>query len=56
MGGRASGQNTGDILYWDGTKWVTLAAPSGGDFVLMSSGGAPHWQQVQEFECPESGS
>jgi len=50
------GENTGDMLYWDGTKWVTLAAPSGGDFVLMSSGGAPYWQQVQEFECPGSGS
>jgi len=50
------GENTGDMLCWNGTKWVTLAAPSGGDFVLMSSGGAPYWQQVQEFECPESGS
>jgi hypothetical protein len=50
------GESTGDMLYWDGTKWVTLAAPSGGDFVLMSSGGAPYWQQVQEFECPGSGS
>ena len=48
------GENTGDMLYWDGTKWVTLAAPSGGDFVLMSNGGAPYWQQVQEFECPGS--
>jgi len=50
------GENTGDMLYWDGTKWLTLAAPSGGDFVLMSSGGAPYWQQVQEFECPGSSS
>jgi len=46
------GNNVGDMLYWDGDKWVTLAAPSGGDFVLMSSGAAPYWQQVQEFECP----
>ena len=46
------GTNVGDMLYWDGDKWVTLAAPSGGDFVLMSSGAAPYWQQVQEFECP----
>jgi hypothetical protein len=49
------GQNVGDILHWDGTKWVTLAAPSGGDFVLMSSGASPYWQQVQEFQCPGSG-
>jgi len=46
------GTNVGDMLYWDGDKWVTLAAPSGGDFILMSSGAAPYWQQVQEFECP----
>ena len=43
------------MLYWDGTKWVRLAAPGSGDHVLMSSGGAPYWQEVQEFECPGSG-
>jgi len=50
------GESTGDMLYWDGTKWIRLAAPGSGDHVLMSSGGAPYWQQVQEFECPGSGS
>jgi hypothetical protein len=47
-----AGAALGDILYWDNEKWVTLAAPGEGDFVLMSSGGAPYWQEVKEFECP----
>lgn len=46
------GLNEGEMLYWDGLKWVILSPPAGGDHVLMSSGGAPFWQQVQEFQCP----
>jgi hypothetical protein len=48
--------SAGDMIYWDGTKWVTLSAPGSGDFVLMFGSGAPYWQQVQEFVCPGSGS
>ena len=46
------GESIGDMLYWDGTKWVLLAAPVTGDFVLMSSGAAPYWTEVEEFACP----
>lgn len=49
------GLDEGEMLYWDGLKWVILSPPASGDHVLMSSGGAPFWQQVQEFECPGSG-
>jgi hypothetical protein len=49
--------SAGDVMYYDGTAWVTLAAPIGmtEDPVLRFgiASGAPYWDEVAEFECPE---
>ena len=39
-----SGDNIGDIVYWNGSQWTILPIGSEGD-VLSSSGGVPSWQQ-----------
>lgn len=33
----------GDILYWDGAKWVTLAIGTVGQILTVSAGGLPDW-------------
>jgi len=37
------GTTAGDVLYWDGTAWVPLAAPSGTGKVLSHTGSVPEW-------------
>ena len=41
--------STGDMLYYDGAKWVVLAAPSGGVMnVLSHNGTSPEWVETQD--------
>lgn len=41
--------NQGDMLYWDGSKWNLLAAPSGGIMhVLSHDGTVPVWVETQD--------
>lgn len=49
-----AGSNTGDMLYWDGSKWVALARPNtSNDYVLMhTSASGLEWVQTSEFSCP----
>ena len=47
-----SGDNIGDIVYWNGSQWTILPIGSEGD-VLSSSGGVPSWQQ-QATSVPPS--
>jgi len=35
--------SSGDMVYYDGTNWVSLAAPSGEDKVLSHTGTVPQW-------------
>ena len=37
----------GDMLYHNGTTWVTLSSPSGGTFVLASNGSNPYWMGTE---------
>jgi hypothetical protein len=40
---------SGDIMYYDGAEWVSLAAPSGsGVFVLTHNGTVPSWTATEE--------
>ena len=42
---------SGDMMYYDGAEWVSLAAPSSsGTFVLSHDGSKPSWLATQE--CP----
>ena len=41
-GGFAGNPTTGDICYYDGTKWINLVAGTDGD-VLTLAGGVPTW-------------
>lgn len=46
-----TGENNGDLLYWNGEEWVILPPPSGTDTkVLASTGGAPFWLETEECE------
>ena len=46
-----TGENNGDLLYWNGEAWVILPPPSGTDTkVLASTGGAPFWLETEECE------
>jgi hypothetical protein len=38
----------GSILYSTGSAWVALSPPSGGTYVLASTGGAPYWMATEE--------
>ena len=40
-----NGTNTGNMLYWNGTRWVNLAFGSGGQVLMMSSG-LPEWGTI----------
>ena len=46
-----SGENIGDLLYWDGGAWAVLPVPSGTDTrVLASNGGVPYWLATEECD------
>jgi len=38
----------GDMLYYNGTDWVILPAPSSGVFVLSHNGSTPSWIATEE--------
>ena len=40
--GSAAGKNVGDMQYWDGGKWVTVAAGANGSTLTLCNG-IPHW-------------
>jgi hypothetical protein len=41
------GNNTGDVLYWNGTAWTVLPAGSGGQYLSLTPGtGIPAWTTV----------
>ena len=40
--GSAAGKNIGDMQYWDGSKWVTVAAGANGSNLTLCNG-IPHW-------------
>ncbi len=41
-----AGSATGDMLYWNGTTWVTVASGLPGQIMALSSGGVPAWVSV----------
>lgn len=42
------GANTGDLLYWNGTRWAVLAAPSSDTMhVLTITSGALAWTETE---------
>jgi len=41
---REGGPAIGDILYWDGTDWVSLPAGTSGQILAVGSSGIPEWQ------------
>lgn len=41
---------TGDIIFHNGTAWVTLAAGSVGDVLVIGSGGLPEWE-TPDTDC-----
>lgn len=45
----ADGANTGDLLYWDGSAWVVLAAPNETAMrVLTISSGSLSWTSTED--------
>jgi len=38
-----AGTTAGDMLYWNGSAWIKLAAPGAGSFVLYCTDNVPHW-------------
>ena len=39
-----SGNTQGDVMYYDGTDWIVLAAGTAGQVLTMNSGAtAPEW-------------
>ncbi len=40
--GTTAGKNIGDMQYWDGSKWVTVAAGTNGSTLTLCNG-VPHW-------------
>jgi hypothetical protein len=48
----ADGENVGDLLYWDGTKWTPLAAVRSSTLhILGIKDNALQWVETQD--CPE---
>ena len=42
------GNNTGDLLYWNGTRWAVLDAPSSDTMhVLTITSGALAWTETE---------
>lgn len=39
---------SGDIMYYDGTRWVVLSNPGTGFFVLTHNGEFPSWSETSE--------
>jgi hypothetical protein len=37
------GTLTGDMQYWDGTKWTSVSGGIAGQFLTMGAGGNPEW-------------
>lgn len=45
----SDGENSGDLLYWDGSAWAVLAAPTGTDLrVLTISSGTLAWTATED--------
>lgn len=40
------GNNTGDVLYWNGAAWAVLPAGSSGQYLSLTASGAPAWATV----------
>lgn len=40
------GNNTGDVLYWNGAAWAVLPAGSSGQYLSLTASGAPAWAPV----------
>jgi uncharacterized protein (TIGR02145 family) len=51
-GVKLSGNNAGDMLYWNGTAWINVTAGTSGQILSMSSGNAPVWQNSSLFFNP----
>jgi uncharacterized protein (TIGR02145 family) len=49
----ATGTKTGEMQYWNGTKWVTVAPPSYEGSVLTYRGGVPVWYKQGAAEVNE---
>lgn len=47
--------NSGEILYHDGTTWVTLAAGTSGQVLVSNGTSAPSWQSNQTFYADRDG-
>ena len=45
------GSNNGDMMYWDGTAWQTIAVGSAGA-VLQIIGGVPTWVSSPDITGP----
>jgi uncharacterized protein (TIGR02145 family) len=43
--GMGNGTNPGEMLYWNGTSWVTVSPGSNGQFLIFLNG-MPQWQSV----------
>ena len=46
-----NGSNNGDMMYWDGSAWQTLAVGSAGA-VLQIIGGVPTWVSTPDITGP----
>ncbi|HRW62636.1 MAG TPA: hypothetical protein P5132_04075 [Bacteroidales bacterium] len=41
--GKPTGNNIGDMLYWDGSKWITVSQGTPGQYLQLSGSGIPQW-------------
>ena len=46
-----NGNNNGDMMYWDGSAWQTIAVGSAGA-VLQIIGGVPTWVSTPDITGP----
>jgi hypothetical protein len=47
------GENDGDILHWDGEKWLIHPAPTEQSVLTWNMTDGLKWEAVEEFACPE---
>jgi hypothetical protein len=47
--GNPTGQNPGDMLYWNGTAWVRIPASTSNGLTLTFCNGAPRWGPCIDF-------
>ena len=40
------GQNTGDMMYWDGSSWVVLPVGAQGQVLKLNTSNVPEWQDL----------